>query len=78
MKYEVLKDFTDDDFKVPNADGEKSPLTLTAGEIFTPATIHYPQAKIDRAVSGGILRPGAPEFVAEYLNEPVAPEAPEE
>lgn len=58
MTYDVLKDFTDEEFKVPSGDEEKGkiPLSKAAGEKFIPAEVHYPQNKVDALVLDGTLK----------------------
>ena len=57
MTYDVLKEFTDPEFKVVDAtDGEKKPLHRDAGETFIPAETHYPQHKVDALVLNGTLK----------------------
>jgi hypothetical protein len=57
MTYDVLKEFTDEEFKVLDAtDGEKKPLHRNVGETFIPAETHYPQHKVDALVLNGTLK----------------------
>lgn len=55
MTYNVLKDFTDSDFKVQSGDG-KLALSKATGDTFTPAEFHYPQNKVDALVTNGTLQ----------------------
>lgn len=74
MTYEVLKPFTDEQFKVRGGDGEQAPLHREAGERFIPAETNYPRHKVDALVLNGTLRLIDPHAKA----EPVAQETPPE
>ncbi len=56
MTYDVLREFTDEEFKVRGADGEKVPLHLEVGAKFIPAETHYPQNKVDALVLNGTIK----------------------
>jgi len=61
MRYKVLKEFHDDDFRVRSADGKKVPIAKEVGEVFIPAEVNYPANKIGALVVGGTLKLIVPE-----------------
>jgi len=61
MTYDVLKDYTDESFKVRGDDGEKAPLHLEVGAKFVPAKFNYPANKVAALVADGTLKLVVPE-----------------
>jgi len=61
MTYDVLKEYTDESFRVRDVMGDKVPLHLEVGAKFVPAKFNYPANKVAALVADGTLKLIVPE-----------------